>query len=350
MRLSILVGLLALCASIAPLFADQLVLKNGDRLSGTIVKSDEKTLVIKTEFEGEVKVDWSAVQEMNSNEPLHVTTDRGNVVAGTVSTADGNLTVNTPAQGPVVVPKDAIKSIRNGEEQTAYEKSLHPGLLQDWQGGANVGFALTGGNSQTTNVNLGFTAERESKNDDIHLYANSVYATNNAPGAVPSTTANAVQGGARYDRNFDTRLFGFVSGDFQSDALQTLDLRSILGGGLGVHAIKHDRTTLDLLSGLSYTRENYSAFDRNLISATLGDDFSRKIGTSTLLTQHIAFYPDFNQAGEYRGTFNFATVTKINKWLGWQNTLSDIYASNPPVGKKQNDIILSTGFNLSFTR
>ena len=36
------------------LFADQVSLKNGDRLTGTIVKSDAKTLVLKTEAAGEV--------------------------------------------------------------------------------------------------------------------------------------------------------------------------------------------------------------------------------------------------------------------------------------------------------
>ena len=47
------------------LFADQIVLKNGDRLTGTIEKSDDKTLIIKTEFAGEVTVEWSAVQDIN---------------------------------------------------------------------------------------------------------------------------------------------------------------------------------------------------------------------------------------------------------------------------------------------
>ena len=46
--------LVFLCPSL--LFADQIVLKNGDRLTGTIEKSDDKTLLIKTEFAGEVSV------------------------------------------------------------------------------------------------------------------------------------------------------------------------------------------------------------------------------------------------------------------------------------------------------
>jgi len=81
--------------------------------------------------------------------------------------------------------------------------------------------------------------------DHWGLYANSVYATNDAPGATPGTTANAGQAGTRYDRDFAKPLFGFVNADFQTDALQSLDLRSVFGGGLGLHAIKSDRTTLD---------------------------------------------------------------------------------------------------------
>lgn len=41
--------------------ADEVTLKNGDRLTGTIIKSDAKTLDIKTEFAGVVTIQWSAI-------------------------------------------------------------------------------------------------------------------------------------------------------------------------------------------------------------------------------------------------------------------------------------------------
>ena len=81
-------------------------------------------------------------------------------------------------------------------------------------------------------------ADRKTLHDHLGLYTNSVYATNDAPGATPATTANAVQGGIRYDHDFTPRIFAYVGADFQTDALQTLDLRSVFGGGLGVHAIQ----------------------------------------------------------------------------------------------------------------
>jgi small nuclear ribonucleoprotein (snRNP)-like protein len=72
----------------ALLFADQIVLKNGDRLTGTIEESDNKTLVIKTEFAGEVTVQWPSVQEINSTQPLYVSLSDGKTVVGTVTTSE----------------------------------------------------------------------------------------------------------------------------------------------------------------------------------------------------------------------------------------------------------------------
>jgi putative salt-induced outer membrane protein YdiY len=337
------------------LLADQVVLKNGDRLTGTITKSDDKTLLIKTEFAGDVTVQWSAVQEVSSTQPLHVATSNGKTVVGPVATADGNLAVTTASNGTVSVAKSDVTALRSNAEQTAYEKSLHPGLMQGWAGGANIGFALTAGNSETKNLALAFTADRKTQHDDISLYANSVYSTNDAPGATPSTTANSIQSGARYSRNFTARLFGYGSADFQTDALQDLNLRSILGGGLGFHAIKTDRTTLDFLVGPNYTRENYTTVTNSFVALTLGEELSHKLGASTLVTQKLYFFPNLSDTGEYRTSFNLGTVTKISKWLGWQNAFGDIYVSNPPAqpagtpALKKNDIVLTTGLNFAFT-
>lgn len=331
------------------LFADQVVMKNGDHLSGTIEKSDGKTLILKTDYAGEITLQWSAIQEINSSETLHVGVKNGPPVAGSVSTSDGNLEVKPAGQAPVTVAKDAVTFVRSESEEAAYQKSLHPGLLEGWQGAANVSFALTRGNSETKNLALAFTADRKTLHDHLGMYANSVFATNDAVGAVPSTTANAVQGGARYDRNLLAKVFAFAGADFQSDALQALNLRSVFSGGLGYHAIASDRTTLDLLAGANYTRENYTTLQRNLAAITVGEELMKKLGASTVLTQKLYFYPDLNEAGEYRGAFNLAAVTKLNKWLGWQNAFSDIYVTNPPLGKKQNDILLTTGLNISFT-
>jgi putative salt-induced outer membrane protein len=337
------------------LFADQIVLKNGDRLTGTITKSDDKTLLIKTEFAGDVTVQWDAVQQITSTQPLHVAVAGGKTVVGPVTTNDGSLAVVTTSSGTVNVARADVTALRSDAEQTAYDKSLHPALTQGWLVGANVGFAFTAGNSQTENLALAFTGDRKTLHDEIALYTNSVYSTNNAPGATPTTTANAIQAGARYSRNLTPRLFAYGGADFQTDALQQLNLRTVLGGGLGYHAIKNDRTTLDFLAGPNYTHEVYDTVTNSFAALTLGEEFTHKLGASTVVSEKFYFFPNLSDTGEYRTSFNLGSVTKISKWLGWQNAFGDIYVSNPPVqpagtpALKKNDIILTTGLNVTLT-
>src|ERR1700679_2669843 len=108
--------LLSVFTFTSTLFADQVVLKNGDRLTGTITKSDDKTLLIKTEFAGDVTVQWPAVQEVTSTQPLHVVLSNGKTVVGPVTTADGSLAV-TSASGTVNVAKADVTGLRSDAEQ-----------------------------------------------------------------------------------------------------------------------------------------------------------------------------------------------------------------------------------------
>jgi putative salt-induced outer membrane protein YdiY len=345
------------------LFADQVVLKNGDRLTGTVVKSDGKTLVLHTEFAGDVTIQFAAITEITTEKELHISTSEKKTVVGPVTTSAGKLEVATKTSGTVEVPKESVALIRNDAEQEAYDKSLHPGLLHGWNGGANVGFSLARGNSETENLALALNAAHPTLDDKITFYASSVYTTNQL--ASPSTVANLTQGGLRYDRNVNPKLFGFVSADFMSNALQDLDLRGVYGGGLGFHAIKSAVTVLDFLAGGNYTHETYSngpevtppttpptftsyGVTNRFGALTLGEELGQHLGKTTVLTQKFYFYPNLSDTGQYRGTFDLGTVTKISKWLGWQNSFNDIYVSNPPSTAKKNDVIFTTGLNFSF--
>ena len=329
-------------------FADQLTLDNGDRLTGEITKSDGKTLTLKTKYAGTIDIDWKAIQDLRSDKEVFVeSSSTKKTYSGIVSTENDKIIVKSAGGSTETISKGDVQSLRSPSEQSAYQREEHPTWSQGWSGGANVGFALAAGNSETKNLALAFTAARKGKDDKLGLYANSVYATDGL--SVPSTTANMEQGGVRYDHDFDGFLFTFVGADFMADALQLLNLRSVFSGGIGYHAIRHTNTTLDFLTGANYTREDYTTFSRDVMGLTLGEEFMHKLNGHSVLNQKLGFFPDLTNTGEYRATFDLGTATKINKWFGWQNTFSDIYVTNPPVGKKTNDVLFSTGLSFSFT-
>jgi putative salt-induced outer membrane protein len=354
MELRQFIGIFAAAMALASAaVADTVVLKNGDHLTGTVEVSDGKDVTLKTDYAGEIKIQWSAVQELKTDKPIYIVTPDKKTVSGTVTTDGSNLVIHTANNGTVQVALAQVTVVRSSDVETAYEKSLHPGLLEAWKGGVNLGFAVARGNSETTNLTTGFTADRKTSNDEITLYESSLYSTSDLPGG--GVIANSILGGAKYDRNFTKRMFVFVSADYGHDALQDLNLRQIYSGGLGVHIINNPNTTFDFLAGGNYTRENYGngvgiAVDRSLGGITLGENFMHKFGKSTTFTEVFYFYPDLSDTSQYRFSLDAASVTKINKWLGWQTSLTDRYVTDPPIaGTKSNDVIFSTGINVSFT-
>ena len=73
--------LFAILAIACTASADTITLDNGDRLTGTIVKSDGKELVLMTDKvssmtdkAGSITVKWSTVRQITSTAPLYVVT------------------------------------------------------------------------------------------------------------------------------------------------------------------------------------------------------------------------------------------------------------------------------------
>jgi putative salt-induced outer membrane protein YdiY len=332
--------------AIAPTaFGDQLVLTNGDRLTGVVTKFDKGKLYFKTDYADPIAIKLSAVARVTGDKPLQVErSDDTKFTASTLEVSGGQLTLGgaTPV---TLAPKD-LKSIRSNSEELAYQRRLHPSWIGGWQGGTNFGLAFAGGNSDTTDFNLGLTAARRTAKDKTSVYMNTVYS---AEGVNSTTTANEIHAGLRYDRDITKRVFAYGGSDFDYDELEDLNLRAILGGGLGYHLIDKKNTSLDLLSGPAYTRELYgTGVINNFISLSFGEQFSHSFNTNTTFTEKAFFLPYLNSIGNYRTTFDVGLSTKVSRLLTWQVSFSNRYVTNPQPTFKNNDLLLTTGLGITF--
>ena len=365
MRRSVFI-FVALCLLGVSARADQVVLKNGDRITGTIVKTDVKAddktktiLVIKTDFAGDIPVLWDAVASVVSAEPLHLQLKDGQTIVGPVTTSNDKFDVSTTTTGEVAASKDAVVAVRNDAEQKSYDDTVyrlqHPRLTDFWSGLLDTGLSVTRGNSSTLSFTLAGKAVRQTDRDKISVYTTAVYASDDT--TPPSrTTAHAIQGGLRGDLNVSDKVFVFGFTDNQYDEFQHLDLRNTLGGGAGYHVIKSENTTFDVFGGGDFQQEYFSpnppdeptSVTRKTGEIVLGEEFDTKLNGRTTLSETASFFPNISDTGQYRFQFNATSATKLKSWLSWQVTFSDIYISNPLVGLKGNDLLLSTGLRLSF--
>jgi putative salt-induced outer membrane protein YdiY len=334
------------------LLADQVILKNGDRLTGSIVNSDGKTLTLKSEFAGEVKFQWNAIQEITSSQPLYITAKDGEVLVGNVKTIDGKFHVQTANSGEVSVAKDVVQSVRSKEEQSSYEAQIeklrHPKLTDFWGSAIDTGVAIARGNTETFTLNLSGKAARTTEKDKISVNFLSLY-SDNSVGGKSVTTANLVGGGTRYDLNVSNKWFGFGQLDLLHDQFQELNLRVVPGGGLGYHAIKSKNTTLDLSAGGSLNKEFFTnGTDRTSGEVLLGEAFAHKFFKITTLSESLQLFPNLTYRGQFRYVFNLGINTQLTKVLSWQITFANLYLSNPPTGVKTTDGILTTGLRFTF--
>jgi putative salt-induced outer membrane protein YdiY len=335
-------------------FADQITLKNGDRLTGAVQKSDGKTLTMKSDLAGAVTVPWDAVERISSNQPLYVSFKSGQVVVGVLALNEGRVEVETTEAGKVAMTKDLVVSLRSKDEQLSYQTEIdrlrNPGLLDLWSGFVDAGLSMARGNANITTFNTAMNAARTTPRDKIGAYVTSLYSKSRT-GDISQITANAIRGGVSYNINLSERHFAFGFTDLEFDEFQKLDLRFVVGGGLGRHAIKSERTILDIFGGGALNKEFFSTgLKRSSGEILVGEEFSHKLSGSSALKEKLVFYPNLSETGEFRVTFDFGLVTNLSRRLGWHVTFSDRYLSNPVLGTKQNDLLLTTGIRLTFAR
>ena len=338
------ISLLALVFGLAvPALADQIVMKNGDRVTGAVVK-DGNALTVKTDQFGAVSLAWDQIASITTDKPVNVVLANGQALKAPLTTSGAMISIG----GSNAAPAD-VKIIRDDAEQAAFDRVQHPNWGQSWAGTGNLGLAGTAGNAQALTFTMGLNAARTTNTDKTALYFNAIKASALADGK-DSDTAKAIRGGWAYSHNVAPKLFVGVFNDYEYDKFQNLDLRFVIGGNLGYHVWKTMRSQLDALAGFDYNHASYFNPDATTSFAEFmfGDDYNLKINGTTSVVQSVRFFDSMADTSAYRVNADLGASTKIAKWFTWNITLSDRYNAKPAIGRKTNDFLYSTGIGVTF--
>ncbi len=306
-------------------FAEEIKLKNGDRLTGNIIEESGDEIVIETEYAGKLKIARKHIEKINKPADLPKTSD-----------------VEAARSIPAAVPKVATA------EKTRSANGVVRRLMaaaSGWDGNANIGFSYTSGNSNNVTMTTGLRATKSRPNDGFTIYVRSLWNSNHA---VSATTQNAFWGGFRYDRTIDKRFFGFVSYDFERDKPKKLKFRSVAGGGLGHRTIKNDRTELEFLGGIAWNRTWQTNVNTNTPEALAGVTFKHKLNDKLRLQNATTFFQNITDITEYRAVFDTTLSIDVTKKIGFYITLGDRFNSDPFGTAKKNDFLFTTGMRWNF--
>jgi putative salt-induced outer membrane protein YdiY len=242
-NLGVVMGvMLSVCiASLAT--ADVVVLKNGDKLTGTIGQITDGTLNFTSPILGALAIKLTDIQSYQTDTPAKIQLNNGQSFSSQIVTA-------TPTQ---------ITTADKQTTQFTAIKSVNP-PAEVWTGSVVLNGALQRGNTNSATVGLSANAtlRRDDPfyNDRFILGADYNYGKTGRGSSAVTTTDN-YDGKAEYDRFFTEKFFGYGNVGYLRDRIAGLDVQLTPGAGAGYQWIETPKLNFDTEAGVAYVYEDF---------------------------------------------------------------------------------------------
>ncbi len=227
-----------------------------------------------------------------------------------------------------------------GEEIEPVEESL-------WDFRFRLGAGASTGNSESVNINIAFTAKRETDETKLALDARYYYAS-----AEGEEAANEFTAGGRHDWLIpESPWFFFADARYDYDEFQSWDQRVQSHVGIGYYFVDTDELKFSVLAGIGAVVEIGSERDPDLFpEALVGADLEWNFTAAQSITASTRFYPDLDDTGEFRNVNALAWEAKIDEADGLSVTvvLEHEHQSNTDPGVKNNDLKVFAGIIFDF--
>jgi len=331
----ILLACLFLTAILLPGFvsADQLVMKNGDVITGDVGKIENNKVFIKPAYGSEFSVDLAEVVSIDAEKVFEVELEDGREMSAKIagSAAEGEQTLIVDGAQMTV---GTMALTQAAQPEPWYKRTSHIDL--------NV--TRNSGNTNSKS-NLLFADTRLRMGDHRHLAELTI-----ARDKTNDVTTKK-QDLFRYSYNWlvnDPWYLG-ATASYERDPIKDLDHRYMVGALLGRDLIKDSRKFLTASIGMGYSDEKLA-----------GISDSGATGLWNLIYEHdfrdgsIAFFHNQNLNYQFYGDNNM--ILKTNTGFRF-DIVSDVYASisyrydyesEPAAGTKDYDSTLAIGIGAAF--
>jgi putative salt-induced outer membrane protein YdiY len=312
--------------------ADQVILENGDKLTGRVVKVEGGKLTLKTDYAGSVEIDVEKIRSIVTDHPAEVKLETGEVLKGKLKTVEeGKLTVE-PSPGREVATMDWKKVA-----------AVNP-PPRKLTGSITVGGTSQSGNTERASASVGADAAIRSDKDRFSLRFLFNYGEEKG-----EETANNTYLNLKYDYFFTKKFYGLLAFELLKDKFVDLNLRTIVGPGAGYQVWDDPVKFLSLEAGVSYFSEDHiDNPHKDWVAARLAANFRYRIFKIITFADLIEAYPSLTYGGEYTLRNEASLISPLG--AAWSLKLSNIWRreSDPPPGIERDDLTWILGLQYSF--
>ena len=288
---------------------DVVEMKNGDRLSGTIVKYEGDFLVIDTPYAEKLKVDWKEVATISSEQTHIVRIKPDQFVTGRLVKAPGGIQIES----------EDLKTARTIAPDEIASIDVPPGA--QWSGRVAASIGGSSGN-YPHNFQVGGIAEalRRTDQDRLRFGVAGEYGETQTQDKVVNgkgeqignvtnrreTTTSNVRGWGLYDYNLDDHWAVGGGVKLEHDEFKDLNLRTTVQVAPRYRFFDTKTEHLSVYLGPAYINENYisgATADRDFISLALGDELHWKFPGGFTIDQTLDIYPNLQDTSDVLFSF-----------------------------------------------
>lgn len=326
-----------------PAFAEKtdiVVLRNGDRVTGSIKELKLGQLRLSTDAMGMVMIDWDTVETIISDKTIQVQLVSGKRVMGTLEQTmeseglqvrSGNIENSIPTSQIV------------GMESVAKSDSLWKRL----DGSISFGMDY----AKSTRIAQSYmSAGAILREEKYTIDADFNYNINRGWGGSSDVSTERFFLGGAYKRKLPDRWFWLVNSNVERNEQIGLDFRSLVGGGAGRAIWQTNWFEFSLFGGAAASRENKTDEEVNSVEGQFGSSLSiyRFSPTRTSLNTSLLLYPSISDSGRWRANYRMQLRWELYKDLFWDMSYYYTFDNEPPAGASREDTGINTGIGLLF--
>ena len=233
--------------------ADEVRLKNGDKLTGQIVRMQEDKLILKTTYAGKITIIWQEVAGIQTDGSVKIVLKDETTLEGTTEAVeDGKMKLDTDTlETP---PSFSLADV----------KAINPEPVKPVKITTRANASVTNERGNTNSDNYYFDGEFVARTKKNRYKIGGELANEKADGI--TTSQNWLAYG-NYSHFLNKKWYLYADTLFEHDEFKDLDLRSTLGAGAGYQFFETPLLNLSVSAGLAMVDENFDVAEDKDYSA-----------------------------------------------------------------------------------
>ncbi|MFQ5644875.1 MAG: YdiY family protein [Thiogranum sp.] len=266
-RLSVFLLLTLICLPATQAYADELLMNDGSRLLGKVVKREGGTLEFETSYAGVIKVNWDEISELRADEPMKLMLrDESTLTAQRIKNTEAGILLDDNIEAD-----QSTASLAQAELEYINPDPWRTGEGYKLDGRVNFALSKERGNTDKDEIDADASLTWRLRNDRFKMFGEFERDRNNN-----KKTKDKWKSSNSYDHFFTRKWYGGAFLGFEHDQFADLKLRTIAGPKTGYQWFESKEMNLATEIGPMYTDEDFDTdSDDDYLSLGWGIDFDR---------------------------------------------------------------------------